>query len=84
MVGAERAELGRDPGAGLTRLDLPDVGEAEHDQAHAEGHDQRVHLEHADADAVDQPGYPGREEHDDDGRRETHGPHQRRDDEPRP
>ncbi len=41
-------------------LDLPDVGEAQHDQAHAEGHDQRVHLEHADADAVHERRQPPR------------------------
>ena len=49
----------RHAGAGLDRLQLPDVGEAEHDEAHAQGHDQRVDPEDADADAGDQAGQRG-------------------------
>ena len=37
-----------------TDRELLDVGEAQDDQAHAQGHDQRVDLEDADADAVDE------------------------------
>ena len=49
------------PGPGLDRLELPDVGEAEDDQAHAQGHDQRMDPEDADADAVHEPGQRGHE-----------------------
>ena len=46
----ERPQLVGDAGAGLDHLQLPDVGQAEDDQAHAQGHDQRVDPEDADAD----------------------------------
>ena len=51
---------GGTPGAGLDHLELPDVGQPEHDQAHAQGHDQRVDPEDADADAGHEarPGRP--------------------------
>ena len=42
---------GGTPAAGLDRLQLPEVGDAQDDQAHAQGHDQRVDAEDADADA---------------------------------
>ena len=45
-----------------TDLELPDVGEAQDDEAHAQGHDQRVDPEDADADAVDEAGQRGDDE----------------------
>ena len=46
------------------------LAEPEDDQAHAQGHDQRVDPEDADADAVDEPGQRGGDERDEDpGRR---------------
>ena len=44
------------PAPVCTICDLPYVGEAEDDEAHPQSHDQRVDLEDAHADAVDQPG----------------------------
>ena len=73
---------GGTPRAGLDRLELPDVGQAEDDQAHAQGHDQRVDPEDADADAGHEADERGGDERDDDRRRAGPGAaDERRDDE---
>ena len=54
------------PDAGLDDRQLVDVREPQDDEAHAQGHDQRVDPEDADADAVEQPGEGRRRERDDD------------------
>ena len=51
MPEPEPAELGGHARPGLDHDELPDVREAEDDEAHAQGHDQRVDPEDADADA---------------------------------
>ena len=51
-----------DAGAGLDHQQLADVGEPEDDQAHAQGHDQRVDAEDADADAVQEADQRRRDE----------------------
>ena len=56
---ASGARAGR-PSTSATDLELPDVRQPEDDQAHAQGHDQRVDPEDADADAGDQAGQGGR------------------------
>ena len=65
-----------------TMSKLPHVGEAQHDQAHAQGHDQRVNPEHADADARQEPRESGGRERDDDGGRHPPAGGKRRHDEP--
>ena len=49
-----RAQAIGDAGAGLELVELPDVGKPQDDEAHPQGHDQRVDPEDADADAGDQ------------------------------
>ena len=54
--GSEGPQRCRHARSGLDHHELPHVGQAEHDQAHAQGHDQRVDAEHAHADAVEDAG----------------------------
>ena len=77
----DRAQAGRHAGAGLDHDDLPHVGQAEHHQAHAQGHDQRVDAEDADADAAHQPDQGGDGEGDEQRHPDPLAAHERRDDE---
>ena len=64
--GAQPLDRVRNDDAGQDHRELVDRDEAEHDEVHAQGHDQRVDLEHPDADSGHESGGGRGEERDDD------------------